>query len=60
MRLLTPCSIPKERFLYTMIVLGGRVFAPFKSCPEGEMVLNEIDDTCIRITIFRCQAGKGS
>ena len=46
---LTPCSVPRGGFLYTMIVLGGRVFAPFKSCPgvcPGGMVLDEID-TCI-------------
>ena len=35
--------------------LGERVFAPFKSCPEGGMVLDEID-ACITdliISYFR-------
>ena len=32
--LLTSCFVPRGGFLYTMIV-PGRVFAPFKSCPEG-------------------------
>ena len=41
--LLTPCSVPREGFLYTMVVPGGRVFAPFKSCPGGGMVSDEID-----------------
>ena len=27
---------------------GGRVFVPFKSCPAGGMVLDEID-TCISL-----------
>ena len=30
---------------------GGRVFAPFKSCPMGGMVLDEID-TCIIVLLF--------
>ena len=46
MGLLTPYSVPRGRFLYTMIVPGGeRVFAPFKSCSGGlsmEMVLDEL------------------
>ena len=40
---------PGGGFLYTMIVLGERVFAPFESCPGGlsqGMVLDEID-SCI-------------
>ena len=45
MGLLTPCSVPRGGSLYTMTVPGGRVFAPFKSCPGG-MVMDEID-TCI-------------
>ena len=28
--LLAPCSVPMGGFLYTIIVPGGRVFAPFK------------------------------
>ena len=31
---MTPCSVPRGGFLYTIIV-PGRVFAPFKSCPGG-------------------------
>ena len=51
MGLLTPCFVPGEGFLYTIIVPGGGVFAPFESCPGGlsrggGMVLDEID-TCI-------------
>ena len=40
---------PEGRVLYAMIVPGGRVFAPFKSCPRGlprGMVMDETD-TCI-------------
>ena len=47
--LLAPCFVPRGGVLYTMIVPGGRVLAPFESCPEvcpGGMVLDEID-TCI-------------
>ena len=45
---MTPCSVPRGGFLYTMIV-PGKSFAPFKSCPGGGgvMVLDGID-TCIR------------
>ena len=50
MGLLTLFSVSRGGFLYTMIVPGGRVFAPFKSCPgglsQGGMVMDEID-TCI-------------
>ena len=42
---MTPCIVPRGGFLYRMIVQGGKVFAPFKSCPGG-MVMDEID-TCI-------------
>ena len=35
MGLLTPCIVARGGFLYRMIVPGGRVFAPFKSCPGG-------------------------
>ena len=52
MGLLTPCSVPREGFLYTMIV-PGEGFAPFKPCPvvcSGRMVLDEID-TCIIIQL---------
>ena len=31
--LLTPCFVPRGGFLYTMIVPGGRVFAPLEACP---------------------------
>ena len=47
MRLLTPCFVPREGFLYTVIVPRGRDFASFKSCPGG-IVLGEID-TCIKL-----------
>ena len=46
MGLLTPFSVPRGGFLYTVIV-PGRVFAPFKLCPGG-MVMDEID-TCITL-----------
>ena len=32
--LLTPCSVPRGAFLYTMIA-PGRAFAPFKLCTRG-------------------------
>ena len=49
MGLLTPCSVPRGAFLYTMIV-PGEGFAPFKLCPWGlsrgrGVVMDEID-TC--------------
>ena len=51
MGLLTPCIVPRGGFLYRMIV-PGRVFAPFRSCPGGggggRMVTDETD-TCISI-----------
>ena len=47
--LLTPCSVPRGVFLYTMIV-PREGFAPFKLCTRGlsrgEVVMDEID-TCI-------------
>ena len=48
MGLLTPYSVPRGGLLYTVIVPGGggRIFAPFKSCPGG-MILDETD-TCIK------------
>ena len=46
MGLLTPCFVPRGGLLYTMVVSGGRAFAPFESCLGG-MVLDEID-RCIR------------
>ena len=39
---------PGGGFLYTMIVPGERVFAPFEWCPRG-MVLGDID-SCINLT----------
>ena len=47
--LLTPCSVPRGAFLYTMIATGDS-FAPFKLCTRGlsrrGVVKDEID-TCI-------------
>ena len=43
--LLTLCFVPRGGLLYTMIVPGGRVFAPFKSHPGGlsrGMVMDEL------------------
>ena len=45
MGLLTPCSVPKGGFLYTMIVPGGGFLLPSSRVP-GEIVLDEVD-TCI-------------
>ena len=49
MGLLTPCSVPRGGFLYTMIVPGGGFLLPSSRvlgiCPGG-MVMDEID-TCI-------------
>ena len=49
MGLLTPCSVPRGGFLYTMIVPGGGFLLSSshvrRVCPGG-MVLDEID-TCI-------------
>ena len=45
MGLLTPYSVPRVGFLYTMIVLGGEFLLPSSRVPGG-MVLDEID-TCI-------------
>ena len=52
MGLLTPCFVPGEGFLYTIIVLGGGFLLPSSRVPGvcpggGGMVLDEID-TCIR------------
>ena len=61
MGLLTPCLVPGEGFLYTIIVPGGGFLLPSSRvpgvCPGGGMVLDEID-TCIiydvnYISIFR-------
>ena len=50
MGLLTPCFVPGEGFLYTIIVPGGGFLLPssraLEVCPGGGMVLDEID-TCI-------------
>ena len=46
MGLLTPCSVPRGGILYIMIV-PGMVFAPFKSCPRGGVVVLDEIDTCI-------------
>ena len=50
MGLLTPCFVPGEGFLYTIIVPGGGFLLPLSRvpgvCPGGGMVLDEID-TCI-------------
>ena len=50
MGLLTPCFVPGEGFLYTIIVPGGGFLLPSSRvpgvCPGGGMVLDEID-TCI-------------
>ena len=35
MGLLILCFVPREGFLYTVIVLGGRVFALFELYPGG-------------------------
>ena len=52
MGLLTPCFVPGEGFLYTIIVPGGGFLLPSSRvpgvCPGGGMVLDEID-TCISI-----------
>ena len=52
MGLLTPCFVPGEGFLYTIIVPGGGFLLPSSRvpgvCPGGGMVLDEID-TCIII-----------
>ena len=49
MGLLTPCFVPGEGFLYTIIVPGGGFLLPSSRVPgvcPGGMVLDEID-TCI-------------
>ena len=43
--LLTPCSVPRGGFLYTMIV-PGEGFCSFQVVSWGGMVMDEID-TCI-------------
>ena len=49
MGLLTPCSVPRGGFLYTMIVPGGGFLLPSSRVPRvcpgegGGMVLDEID-----------------
>ena len=52
MGLLTPCFVPGEGFLYTIIVPGGGFLLPSSRvpgvCPGGGMVLDEID-TCISV-----------
>ena len=54
MGLLTPCFVPGEGFLYTIIVPGGGFLLPSSrvpgGCPGGGMVLDEID-TCISFTM---------
>ena len=53
MGLLTPCSVPRGGFLYTIIVPGGGFLLPSSRVPRvcrgggGGMVMDEID-TCIR------------
>ena len=52
MGLLTPCFVPGEGFLYTIIVPGGGFLLPSSRVPgvcPGGMVLDEID-TCISLT----------
>ena len=49
MGLLTPCFVPREGVLYTMIVTGGGLLPPSSRVPEG-MILDEID-TCIKIGV---------
>ena len=46
MGLLTPFSVPRGGFLYTMIVPWGRFLLPSSRVPGG-MVVDEID-TCIK------------
>ena len=45
--LLTPCSIPRGGFLYTMIIPGGGFLLPSSGvpgvCPWRGMVMDEID-----------------
>ena len=41
MGLLTPCSVPRGGFLYTMIVPGGGFLLP-SSCVPGEWFWNEL------------------
>ena len=55
MGLLTPCSVPRGGFLYTikMIVPGGGFSLPSSRVPGlylGGMVLDEID-TCITVSV---------
>ena len=67
MGLLTPCFVPGEGFLYTIIVPGGGFLLPSSRvpgvCPGGGMVLDEID-TCIttagtgQTTLRVCQRGR--
>ena len=60
MGLLTPCFVPGEGFLYTIIVPGGGFLLPSSRvpgvCPGGGMVLDEID-TCIRVPLHKPQVG---
>ena len=46
MELLTPCSVPRGGFSYTMIVPGGEFLLPSSRVPRvcpGGMALDEID-----------------
>ena len=50
MGLLIPCFVPREGFLYTMIVAEEGFLPPSSRVPgflPGEMVLDEID-SCVR------------
>ena len=55
MRLLTPCSVLRGGFLYTMIVPGGGFLLPSSHVPGGAgvVVMDEID-TCIKHTNTKC------
>ena len=49
---MTPFSVPRGGFLYTMIVPGGGFLLPSSRVPGGGMVMDEID-TCITLMLSR-------
>ena len=54
MGLLTLCSVPRGRFLYTLIVSGGEFLLPSSRVPGvclGRMVMDEIDTCIIHATL---------
>ena len=63
MGLLTPCSVPRGGFLYTMIVPRGGILLPSSRVPgvcPGGMVLDEINTCIITVTLtFKMELGIG-